>query len=240
MGKLSIFRSSKKEKKQYSENGEVLPTGPYLSINDNLDKLYEMSSFLREPPPDADQVIAAAPLERDELHLDANDKGLALGPYYRAYSVMRICLKEKHSNESHSERQAIADNSIAQDAGYYSLKCIDKKSFKKMHKEKDSKPFVQAMTNLIIEAIVLNKLSHPHILQLKGRTDDSFLSLFTSESYQVHHDTFFLATDRIQETLSDRLEAWRDEQSDDRDSHPVNPEWPFFDVKLQYAQEIAR
>ena len=71
-----------------------------------------------------------------------------------------------------------------------------------------AKCFLEAATDLIMEAHFLSKLDHPHIIKLRGVSALSF-----SASFQEITDGYFLTMDIMAEILKDRLQRWRQDPS---------------------------
>ena len=61
-----------------------------------------------------------------------------------------------------------------------------------------------AAVDLVMESKFLEKLEHPNIINIRGWSCDG-MSSFASGS----HDGFFLILDRVDTTLSDRIEEWK-------------------------------
>jgi serine/threonine protein kinase len=63
---------------------------------------------------------------------------------------------------------------------------------------------------LVIEAHLLSTLRHKNILKLRGVATDSV------DAYRSgRHDAYFLAFDRLEESLDQRIDTWRTEQCDE-------------------------
>ena len=118
--------------------------------------------------------------------------------------------------------------------------------------------WLQAITHLVRETKLLKDLSHHHhnLLTLRGTTQEEE-AVFLDPSAQW--DSYFLLTDRISETLAQRIDRWRHE-SMDRPSEPrtgtvgtwlhptnvptshcpiIDSKSPAFRTRLVYAQNLA-
>ena len=158
--------------------------------------------------------------------------------------------KEKESRRR--ARQDLATLTLDHDPGYFCIKHISKKLYKQgrhtthanSNKETAagiSEPSLlsQAILNLLVEAKYLSQFNHPNIIQLKGQADVQTLMMNEQQQQQQQHDSFFILTDRVQETLVDRLEGWRQERAKDSLLHAVSPSCPRFTTKLQYLRDIV-
>ena len=96
-----------------------------------------------------------------------------------------------------------------------------------------TKDFEAAATDLVMEAKYLAALDHPGILKLRGLPYGGTAAFKTSG----HHDGYFLLTDRLVETLAQRIERWKEQpqpapgQNSDETNSIV--------CKTQYALQIA-
>jgi serine/threonine protein kinase len=68
-----------------------------------------------------------------------------------------------------------------------------------------SKDFEQAATDLVMEAKYLSALNHRNILKLRGWAFGGTAAFETG-----HHDGYFLLTDKLVETLAQRIDRWKD------------------------------
>jgi serine/threonine protein kinase len=260
MPKLKIFSSKKRDSKATTIAADS--TGGCSSSNPiykQLERLQQQSPLWCTRP-----LKTVAILERDEVHTSSSDKGLAIGTFYHTFVVTRICLKERHGGstaddstidgmledsdkdhdrdrdkdkQQHAARQQLAASTIDQDGGnYYCIKHIPKKIYKKLHQDRGNGRFLRAVSNLLVEANYLSRCDHPHILHLQGQADTSWA---VEDPKQKQFDALFLITDRISETLEDRLERWRAEQGKYPTRHPVDPKCPLFQKKLGYVRDIA-
>ena len=72
------------------------------------------------------------------------------------------------------------------------------------------KAFQMAAVDLAVEAHFLSSFRHPNILKLRGLAGDGV------EGYRTgRHDGYFLIFDRLEETLEQRLETWRNQDCDE-------------------------
>jgi serine/threonine protein kinase len=82
----------------------------------------------------------------------------------------------------------------------YALKCLKPELLEKS----TPKVFLEAATDLVMEAKFLSKLNHPNILKLQGLAA-GWESAFANGQY----DSFFILVDRLEDTLTERIKRWR-------------------------------
>jgi serine/threonine protein kinase len=87
------------------------------------------------------------------------------------------------------------------------------------------KVFLDAATDLVVEAKYLAKLSHENILKVRGLAE-GWESAFSNGEY----DSFFLLVDRLDETLNQRIKRWR---------HGELPEENSLERKLPLMRQLA-
>eukprot|EP00544_Gedaniella_sp_CCMP2646_P007213 CAMPEP_0202487526 /NCGR_PEP_ID=MMETSP1361-20130828/5799_1 /ASSEMBLY_ACC=CAM_ASM_000849 /TAXON_ID=210615 /ORGANISM="Staurosira complex sp., Strain CCMP2646" /LENGTH=364 /DNA_ID=CAMNT_0049116901 /DNA_START=834 /DNA_END=1928 /DNA_ORIENTATION=- len=71
----------------------------------------------------------------------------------------------------------------------------------------DETDFKMAAGGLAIEAELLAQFNHPNIIKLRGYPADGVRAFVRMERY----DGYFLILDRLEETLTDRVESWKRE-----------------------------
>ena len=79
----------------------------------------------------------------------------------------------------------------------YAVKFVKKELVKNAH------AFRNAAADLVVEAKYLEALDHRNIIKLRGIGQEG------SASFLDGHDGFFLIVDRLQETLQERIESWK-------------------------------
>jgi serine/threonine protein kinase len=111
--------------------------------------------------------------------------------------------------------------------------------------ERGYKIFVHATSDLRREYEILSRLSHPNIVQLRGRAflekgrDGGSLSINGAEM-----DDYFLLLERLQETLSQRILYWKRVGKSSlgntmQDDQKCNALPPFYLEKLRFARDMA-
>ena len=98
------------------------------------------------------------------------------------------------------------------------------------------KQFCHAAADLVLEAKFLSRFQHPHILKLRGVASGP--GAYGSPSL---HDGFFLILDRLDETLSQRIQRWREQAASSSSSLKSSPSSSLsvYREKLEYARQIA-
>jgi len=77
-----------------------------------------------------------------------------------------------------------------------------------------SNEFQLAAAELAYEAHLLSSFDHPHIIKIRGWTENG-VAAFQNGS----HDSFFLLLDLLQETLEQRIERWRKDLQQEQQQH---------------------
>ena len=111
----------------------------------------------------------------------------------------------------------------------YAVKFVKKELTKKPH------AFRGAAVDLIVEAKYLAALDHRNIIKLRG------LAVGGSTGFLDGHDGFFLIVDRLQETLGDRIESWKQLPLDGSDAQQQQQQQRHDLLTLQtdYASQIG-
>ena len=82
----------------------------------------------------------------------------------------------------------------------YAVKCLKPELLEKSNPN----AFLDAATDLVIEAKYLSKLDHPNILKVRG-LPRGYEKAFANGEY----DSFFILTDKLEETLNQRIKRWK-------------------------------
>ena len=96
----------------------------------------------------------------------------------------------------------------------------------------DRKKFYHAATDLLLEAKFLARFDHPNIIQIHGWAigEEASYGLGLNEGY-------FMILDKVDETLSQRLDRWSDDPS--FKSHPQDQFFLHGRERLRYALQVA-
>jgi len=132
-------------------------------------------------------------------------KRLGSGGFSHVYEIDAFLPKEERNDRLMSEdetRQLFASNAT-NGAGVprFAIKNIQPAM---MNDEND---FQMAAGGLVNEADILSKVDHKNIIKLRGFPADGAKAYVRTE----RHDGYFLILDRLDETLTDRIESWKRE-----------------------------
>ena len=102
---------------------------------------------------------------------------------------------------------------------------------------KSARVYQQAAADLVIESKILERLSHPNIIPIRGWAKQGAHGFFKGRV----GDGFFMILDRLDETLSQRLDSWRQSSNQHKKSaHSLwQQEQPIMVEKLGYAKQIV-
>jgi Protein tyrosine and serine/threonine kinase/Protein kinase domain len=115
-------------------------------------------------------------------------------------TTIRSAASVSHSPEEDERRRVCTSN-----VQLFQLKQLNPKLIKKQskHRNANSRLYDVAAATLVLEAQYLARVSHPNIVALHG--------LPLGEGHMQHiHGGFFILTDRIVETLAERLAKWKE------------------------------
>lgn len=117
---------------------------------------------------------------------------------------------------------------------------------RQQQQQRQQRTFHSAAADLVIEATFLSKMDHPNIMKLRGWAAGG-VSCFRSGD----NSSYFLILDRLDETLAQRIEKWRDQRrgglttrsSSSSSDEVVVPALPtkleLYREKLDYADQLA-
>lgn len=86
--------------------------------------------------------------------------------------------------------------------------------------------FQKAADDLVNEAEILARLDHPYIIKMRGMSKDADKPI----NHPQRYTNFFLLLDRLSETLSDRIQYWKDYEE----------RKPTLDIKIGYSYQLAQ
>lgn len=113
----------------------------------------------------------------------------------------------------------------------YALKCLSNRTMAR------PRQFITAAADLVGEAFLLSRLSHPNIIQLYGVTAGNVAQSFTKKG------GYFLVLEALDTTLHDQLQLWRKTRvasMDDFFKKTQNQSAPSMDERLSILSEIAK
>jgi len=98
----------------------------------------------------------------------------------------------------------------------------------------DRKRFIHAAGDLVMEAMYLSKLKHPNIIKLRG------CAVGGSSAYgNGKHDGFFLILDRLNSTLSQQIQEWKQCGGQQQQQMIYSNSLVDFREKIEIAHQIA-
>lgn len=151
----------------------------------------------------------ALPAEPDEVPLfDRNEimawSLLGNGAFSEVYQIWGFRLDDETGETIRTPEQDAARQHVKDTAMDSSNRCnyVLKHLRNDLFDSKDKSRFVHAASDLVMEALFLSKLDHPNIIKLRG-TSHGIENFGDGE-----HDGFFLILDRLDCTLSDKIQHW--------------------------------
>mmetsp|Transcript_22070 Transcript_22070/g.34116 ORF Transcript_22070/g.34116 Transcript_22070/m.34116 type:complete len:435 (-) Transcript_22070:199-1503(-) len=143
-----------------------------------------------------------APFERDEIIIG---RRVGSGSFSSVYEIQTFHLRPDQSDiytEEQVERREATVRSVNYGAKYV-MKCLKDE----LEHSADEDLFIEAAQDIAHEAEMLAAVSHPNIVKLHGviaNRHDAFLDGASS---------FFIVLERLESTLSDRIEVWAKEKN---------------------------
>ena len=89
----------------------------------------------------------------------------------------------------------------------YALKCLNKKTLALPFNKRNRKTYINAATDLALEAYVLCRLNHKNIITVRGVSGGDDYGI--AQSFAENEYGYFLVMDILNETLKDRLNVWQ-------------------------------
>eukprot|EP00540_Astrosyne_radiata_P018198 CAMPEP_0116843260 /NCGR_PEP_ID=MMETSP0418-20121206/11985_1 /TAXON_ID=1158023 /ORGANISM="Astrosyne radiata, Strain 13vi08-1A" /LENGTH=364 /DNA_ID=CAMNT_0004473985 /DNA_START=49 /DNA_END=1143 /DNA_ORIENTATION=+ len=160
----------------------------------------------------------------DEVELGEK---LGSGGFSNVHEVKGFQSTSRNRRIKRSHQQARERLAQTAEDGRYAVKFLKKELLE------DAERFDAAAQDLELEAEILSQLDHPHILKLRGWATTGFDAYFEMK----RHDAYFLLMDRLEKTLSSKIEEWKD-----REDPVVKDEKTCKKVllkKLKLARDIA-
>lgn len=129
-------------------------------------------------------------------------KLLGKGGFSQVYEAGAFNLMQTHPTSAASQmnlaRRIVESTAIDyKGQATYALKHLDKKLLQ------NPDEFCAAAADLYVEAKYMSRFNHPNILKLRGMANGG-----TSAFQEGRYNSFFLLTDRLSDTLDDRIVRW--------------------------------
>jgi serine/threonine protein kinase len=131
--------------------------------------------------------------------------------------------KKVKGYQTHEQRRLSLRSTARTEDGKcaYAVKCLKPE----LLENQSPKVFLEAATDLVIEAKYLTRFNHENILKARGLAQ-GWESAFADGEY----DSFFILFDRLEDTLNKRIKKWR--HGEFREENTV-------ERKLSWARELA-
>lgn len=169
----------------------------------------------------------------DDSNINAKQKDLALlarheiqtswtmlgnGAFSEVYSVKSIRLLDDGFPDPTQQK---ARKGLSDSVAGLGVEAQSRKQYVMKHLRRDllqnRRKFVHAAGDLVLEAMYLSRLHHPNIIELKG------CAVGGPSAYgDNRHDGFFLILERLDCTLSQRIQDWRNRSGSGVRSSPYN------------------
>jgi len=178
-----------------------------------------------------DQSNDPALFHRHEIQTSWNMVGK--GAFSEVYTVQKIFLLDESfvdmkQREARKALQGRCEEGREQRSAHYVIK----------HLRRDlmvnRKKFIHAAGDLVMEAMYLSKFKHPNIIKLRG------CAVGGSSAYgNGKHDGFFVILDRLNTTLSQQIQDWKDQGGMKQQQMMYSNRLRDFREKLDIARQIA-
>ena len=143
-----------------------------------------------------------APFERDEVIVG---RRVGSGSFSFVYEIKAFSLRPDQSNvytEEQIEKREATVRSMSYGAKY-AMKCLKEE----LEHSEDEGLFTDAAEDIVHEAEMLAAMSHPNIVKLHGVTANRH------EAFLDGASSFFVILERLESTLSDKIEVWKEKNS---------------------------
>ncbi|KAG7345292.1 serine/threonine protein kinase [Nitzschia inconspicua] len=204
-----------------------LATRTISFVDSEVERLTKEYTFLKKVQPST----SIAKLDRSELVLGER---LGEGGFSQVYAVASICLDD---NECKCDIRQLGVRSTLQKSANesyarYVLKHL-RPDWSSSPQKQQRAAFHEAAADLVLEAQFLARMDHPNIIQLCGWAAGG-----TSCFGKGSHDAYFLLLDRLDETLSNRINTWRREHDAEIRSNGSDAIHRY-EEKLDLASQLA-
>ena len=201
-------------------------SAPIFSFS-SLEHVSQELRLPQEHPAQLSQPRPVAPLHRKEIQ---TGKLLGRGCFSKVYEVSSLKLLDAKKNPSLKsitcEEQVLRQNMTKdiQDKKKYAIKYLSRELLR------NPKNFYEAAMDLCREAEMMISLDHPNLLKARAST------LGGTDAYAEtgRPDSFFIVSDQLSDTLTQRIQKWRD-----LFRYKEMERVPKLIMKTKYAQQLA-
>eukprot|EP00934_Nitzschia_sp_Nitz4_P004809 Nitzschia sp. Nitz4//scaffold13_size275219//240526//241803//NITZ4_000921-RA/size275219-processed-gene-0.113-mRNA-1//1//CDS//3329536155//4799//frame0 len=146
---------------------------------------------------------------------------LGEGAFCQVHEIDAISLGDDHCCHDPRDSVRLGEKSLP----------LDSIVVKKLREDLSAKPrhFLLAGADLIMECKLLATLSHPNIIKVHGCATGG------ASKFSEGHDGFFMILDKIDETLSQRMQRWRCQRLDRCESKELQ----HMTICMSFASQIA-
>ena len=208
------------------------------TLDDEIRVMTQDAPFIKSTSPDENLCL----LDRSEVQVG---KLLGQGQFSKVFSVTCIeligdtddmlhgassaesPLSESVMKEEQNKRQGFLEEFCQH---RYAVKHLKKDLLKRKGKQTKTEmeqQFQLAAADLVVEALYLSRLSHPHILKVKAMANHG-----TQAFSNGRFDSYFLILDKLSETLDERIRKWRHLYRQPQEAHLC--------IKTYYALQMAQ
>jgi hypothetical protein len=210
-------------------------------LDDEIRVMTQDAPFIESTNPDESICL----LDRSEVQVG---KLLGQGQFSKVFSVTSIELISDADDTLHVATSTAAESPLSESMakqeeqnkrqGFledfcqhrYAVKHLKKDLLKRKGKQTKTEmeqQFQLAAADLVVEALYLSRLSHPHILKVKAMANNG-----TQAFSNGRFDSYFLILDKLSETLDERIRTWRHLYRQPQEAHLC--------VKTYYALQMAQ
>jgi len=201
-------------------NSQFLQTVPpkRLSVNDGVSS-------------DDDNDVAL--LHRDEILTGSR---IGRGGFSDVFEVIGFQFRPEVDSQLTASQQLarrrLADKCLNARTGKprYAVKQLQEKLLSNGKRQEN---FAYATSDLAVECAYLSRFDHPNVIKVRGLPVQGIDAL-----HEGRHDGFFLLMDRVDDTLDNKIQWWKEQQQQNEGNQ--HQQESFVDQKLEIALQLVR